>query len=490
MSGVATEKIEWRVLTTTLDPKSLKSLATMKLYYGKRLSFRSKLPAEAELPLQQFKIDYQIGNEAPVQKNPYSEIWTGPNIPASARIVKAAIVWTYPMTGERVSLWQCEIEPQQEAPEIACGNTSLRYEFDEKTNTYTLLSDAIYVDYDVPIDADNSDLTSSKSIKATLADVQGGIPFIDYASIDTKLIVYRGDEQDENVPKLKLVEGRYDATSGRFFIKIQMSRLPASGTSVRGSIDIKTEASIINRKVGVSSKSQFSSCVFAINLATNLNKSVAESDPMMETKEVSVTADVILKRQHWLSEKFKKLDFDVFYADVATVKAIHNILTPSPERTPALEVAEQECTNTDAIKKRISKRQPIPQALIDEGGSSKDCELVKQYYSALAGYEPVQQVAMLVSKAQNGKNPELLGALALRSQRVVRKDVVDLLAPIKVYSVEEAKAFVFNGTSLFDALTKQIATLDQSVIERKVMIETYELVSKSTSQKGTSTKRK
>ncbi len=113
-SGGLTENIEWRVLPTALDPKSMPSLSSLKWYYGKRLSFRAKLPNEAELPLQQFKIDYQMGNDAPVQNNAYSESFIGPHIPASARIVKAAVVWVDPMTGERVILWQREFEPQQE----------------------------------------------------------------------------------------------------------------------------------------------------------------------------------------------------------------------------------------------------------------------------------------------------------------------------------------------------------------------------------------
>jgi hypothetical protein len=112
--GGLTENIEWRVLTTALDPKSMPSLASMKLYHSKRLSLRATLPREAEIPLQQFKIDYQIDNDAPVQNNAFSESWSGPYIPASARIVKAAVVWIYPITGERVILWQREIEPQQE----------------------------------------------------------------------------------------------------------------------------------------------------------------------------------------------------------------------------------------------------------------------------------------------------------------------------------------------------------------------------------------
>lgn len=492
-AGTVKDTITWKVLPSRLDAKSMKSNSGLKLYYGKRLAFRAKLPQEAELPLQHFKIDYQFGNEEPSKNNPFSESFVGPNIPASARIVKIAVVYVYPYTNERVTLFEKQILPEQASPDIECRNAAPRYEFDEKTNSYTLWIDGMGVDYEVPIDANNSDPNASKPIRATVADVQAGIPSVEYSEPENTLRVYRGSVIDStwsaNNATFKIVENRFDAASGQFIMKIQMSGLPANGTNVRGTFAIKADASIINKKAGVSAKASYP-CILAIDIPINLNKSVADNAAIMETKHVSVPADVFLKQQPWLAEKFKKTDFNVFYADAASIEACYNALTPRPERTPALEQAEQECTNADDIKKRIVKKQPVPQALIDEGGSPHGCEVVKTYYSALANYSPVTHVALLVSKAQNGKSAELLGALALKYQRVAGKESADMLAPVKVYSVEEAKAFVVNSTSFFDMLTKQIAAFDQSVIERKVMVETSELVSKSSSSKGAPSKRK
>ena len=472
----------WKVLPTALDPKSMKSLAGMKQYYGKRLVLRTRLPREAEIPLQQFKIDYQLGNEPLVKDNPYSESWTGPNIPASARTVKAAVVWVYPLTGERVALWQRDIEPEQEAPEISCANTSLRYEFDAKANTYMLFVNGISVDYEVPIDADNSIPDASKSVKATLQNVQADVASLDYASADFGLRVYRGDEPDPtarwsaNEATFKIVESKYDAVSGSFPLKIQMRDLPASGTNVRGTIAVRVQASVVNAKAGKTEQSHSAPCVLAVDIPINTDKTIAEGAPILTTKTMTLPADVFLKHQPWLSERFKKMDFDVFYADVTTIEALHHALTPRPERTPALEQAEQECTNADEIKKRIWNKRFVPQALIDGGHSIKDCELVKEYYSALASYVPVTQVAMLVSKPKVGKPLELLGALALKSQRVAGRDVVDMMAPLKAYSSDETKNISLNGSSLFDMLVKQLTVLEQSVLERKVTVETQELI--------------
>ena len=181
----------------------------------------------------------------------------------------------------------------------------------------------------------------------------------------------------------------------------------------------------------------------------------------------------------------KYIYFDVFYTDAQTAEAMHNVLTPRPVRTPALEAAEQECENTDDIKKRIARKLPVPQVMIDDGGAPQSCELVNQFYSTLARYEPVTQVAMLVSKPKTGKSSELLGAIALKKGQ---KQEVDWLAPIKIYSVADAKMFTLNGTSLFDVLVKQISMIEQSVIERKVTFETTELV--PVSSKGSALKKR
>jgi hypothetical protein len=91
---------------------------------------------------------------------------------------------------------------------------------------------------------------------------------------------------------------------------------------------------------------------------------------------------------------------------------------------------------------------------------------------------------MLASKPKVGKPLELLGALALKSQRVAGRDVVDMIAPLKVYSADETKNISLNGTSLFDMLVKQLTALEQSVLERKVTVETQELITLQSTNKA------
>ncbi|MFY7999445.1 MAG: hypothetical protein ACOVSW_12680 [Candidatus Kapaibacteriota bacterium] len=481
-SGGKTATAIWKVLPTTLSPISMKTLAGLNLYYGKRLSLRSKLFNEAELPLQQFKIDYQFGDEPPIKDNTFSESWTGPNIPANAKKIRLAIVWIYPPTGERVSLFTKEVSPEQTPPEIICAGATVRSEFDASTNSYMLFTNSINVDYEMPMDADNKDPLSSKSIKATLQDVQAGVASLDYQDSDFQLRVYRGSEPIQTSPwtpnsaTFKLVESRYDAMSGNFPLKIQMSNLPANGTSVRGTFVVKANAGIINKQAGISAESSSPPCVFTLDIPINTNKALTDGAPILETKTVSVSADIFLKRQSWFADRMKILDFDVFAADDATVRAISNAITPRPERGDALNAAEERCTNSDEIKKRISKKLPVPQAMIDEGGSPQDCERVKAFYSVSANYTPISQVVMLVSKPKAGTPSQLLGALALVKSASGTVAEQFIASPYKIYNADELKTTNLNGTTLHTLLMQQLATIEKNIIERKVMVETTEIV--------------
>ena len=82
-----------------------------------------------------------------------------------------------------------------------------------------------------------------------------------------------------------------------------------------------------------------------------------------------------LRKMDW----YKYSNISLFEADASAMKRFKETFTPSLPRTAGLEAAEQECTNTDDIRKRISKKQPVPQSLIDEGGSPQDCEVVNLY---------------------------------------------------------------------------------------------------------------
>lgn len=289
-----TASTDLKVLPSSLDPKSMKTLAGTKLYYGKRLALRSRLLADAELPLQQFKIDYQLGNEKKNQDNPYSESWVGPNIPAAAKKVKTDIVWVYPPTGERVPLFSREATPEQTPPEISCSNAITELKSSGSVeggkggrkpsgkkpvqpNNFQIVIKGIGVDYEVPLDADNKDIAASKSVKATLGDVEPtGDAEIDYNSTDTVLRIYNGDEPDATstwtatATTFGVVVGSFDASSGAFPITIQVKDLPpkppAESRILRGTIAVKVGAKIVNRKAGASAQSTSPPCVISVNI--------------------------------------------------------------------------------------------------------------------------------------------------------------------------------------------------------------------------------
>ncbi len=286
-----TASTDLKVLQSSLDPKSMKQLAGLKLYYGKRLSLRSKMLADAELPLQQFKIDYQLGNEKKNQDNPYGESWVGPNIPAAAKKVKTDIVWIYPPTGERVPLFTKETTPEQTPPDIACTSAIAELKSGGtveskgkkpsgkkpvQPNNFQVAVKGISVDFEVPLDADNKDPNASKSVKATLGDVEPtGDAEIDYNSPETVLRIYNGDEPDAtstwtaSATNFGVISGSFDASSGAFPLTIQVKDLPPKPPSesriLRGTIAIKVGAKIVNRKAGTSAAVS-SVCVISVNI--------------------------------------------------------------------------------------------------------------------------------------------------------------------------------------------------------------------------------
>lgn len=283
-----------KVLPSQLDAKSVKTLANLKFGFGKRLIVRSALPPEAELPLQQFFIDYTLGNERTVADNPYTQQFSGPYIPASAKKVKVAVIWKYPETGERVPLFSKDIEPDQAAPDVilinpivevkSSGGTDVpkvRRSSSKKPVTpanFQLSIKGIIVDYEVPVDADNKDPQNSKSLKATVDMVEAGSDAeIDYADPNTKLVIYNGDEPDPTSSwavsgnTFFITSGVY--SEGTFPITVQVKDLPpkpsAESRILRGIVMVKVGARIVNRKAGKSSTVANTSIPVPINIPYN-----------------------------------------------------------------------------------------------------------------------------------------------------------------------------------------------------------------------------
>jgi hypothetical protein len=276
-----------RVLQSRLDAKSEKSLSNLKFSFGKRLALRSKLAPEVELPLQQFFIDYTLGNERTVADNPYSESFTGPYIPANAKKTKLQVVWKYPETGERVAIFNKEVEPTQAPPDITATSPVVDKKNEQVQkkpskskkpvvpDNFQVTVKGIQVDYEVPIDADNKDANNSKSVKAGVENVEAmGDAEIDYGNPETQLRIYNGDDVDPTATwsatgsTFYVTSGAYN--EGAFPMTIQVKDLPPKpGTetrTLRGSIVVKVGAKIKNPKNGISSAPAQTTVTIPINV--------------------------------------------------------------------------------------------------------------------------------------------------------------------------------------------------------------------------------
>lgn len=85
-------------------------------------------------------------------------------------------------------------------------------------------------------------------------------------------------------------------------------------------------------------------------------------------------------------------------ADSSLTRRFSEVITPGYPRTSALEMAEKECQNTSLIKEHIRLGKPVPQYLVDGGGSPTDCEAVKNYYTALQSLQRIRTVYILADK--------------------------------------------------------------------------------------------
>lgn len=123
--------------------------------------------------------------------------------------------------------------------------------------------------------------------------------------------------------------------------------------------------------------------------------------------------DVSLKQALLRLSNYAYSNISLFEADYSATRRLREVLTPPLPRTSALETAEQECANTEDIKKKISKGQPVSQALIDEGGSPNACETVKIYYSKMASLEQIGKVYIVTKRYTEGEKPEILGIVSI-----------------------------------------------------------------------------
>jgi hypothetical protein len=116
-------------------------------------------------------------------------------------------------------------------------------------------------------------------------------------------------------------------------------------------------------------------------------------------------------------EYYKYANVSIFEADANAMKRVKEVFTPSLQRPSSLDNAEQECTNTDEIKKRIQKKQPVPKTLIEEGGSPQDCEAVQSYYQAAASMVQIGKVYVIAERYADGQEPNILGIVSIEGPK-------------------------------------------------------------------------
>lgn len=284
---------EWRVIESPFTEPSLKSMRSAKFYFGKPFALRAKLVPELLdfyiTGTNNFRVRYQFGVESPHSLMFTPNVWSGPIVPAFAKKMNMEIVWMDTLTNFTVPLFTREITPEQTPPDILCADVlassddadALRKVPSSKKPVpppnFTINVKGISVDFEVPIDADNKDIGKSKTVRATLAEIESDTPAsIDYTSSDTRLTIFNGEEPDPKASwelssnNFKIIKGDFDPKTGTFPITIQVSNLPpkppAETRTLRGTIMVNASAKVVNKLAGISAKSQSPSCLVPISV--------------------------------------------------------------------------------------------------------------------------------------------------------------------------------------------------------------------------------
>ena len=113
---------------------------------------------------------------------------------------------------------------------------------------------------------------------------------------------------------------------------------------------------------------------------------------------------------------YAEANIALFEADAAVLQRFRLTFTPTPERTPSLETAEQECSITDDIKHRIARKQFVSEAMIEGSSSPSDCEKVRAYYQKVATMRQIGKVYVVSEQHRSEKNVQnILGVVAIEN---------------------------------------------------------------------------
>ncbi len=309
-SGTETKECVWKVLRSQLHEQNWSSISTLQCYFGCRCSLRSRLPVEAELPREQFKINVTIGDGPSMVDAAYAESWFGPRIPASAKTVRIDVVWVYPPTGERVPLLSKTMIPIQEPPELDCINAQASFANDstlrdlEKKGKISRSKErlamldssrlqeifftvkGIRMHKEVPIDADSRDPIAQKVLFAQAENVEiMRLPSIQHQSPSSNLSIsadYSGGETRPfaiTTTSTRCVDAGFLPNEKELYavVAVIVPTFPIPETRIlKGVLEFQQQIQVVNRKAGVSAPSYVTPCFVKIAIPYDRNTSKVE----------------------------------------------------------------------------------------------------------------------------------------------------------------------------------------------------------------------
>lgn len=264
MGLVNTGSVTLKVLPTSLDPTPRHNYN--KLYFGKRFTMRFRLQRESESLSQQFLIEWKLGSQKPKTPNraTFTDAWVGPYIPASAKKVQVSVIWKYPPTGEQVPLLIKEITPEQTGPDINAEKASIEPRYSADSSDVEVHIRKIFVEYEVPIDADSSD----RSIKATIANVKFGAVVLDSGTTKLKLVrdkapaeVAQKAPEQTQFCRIEFVGTEYNPDTAEILVRVRIKKpvgvelTSGQPLRVQGVLGLRASASIVNNVAGCEGRS-------------------------------------------------------------------------------------------------------------------------------------------------------------------------------------------------------------------------------------------
>lgn len=144
-----------------------------------------------------------------------------------------------------------------------------------------------------------------------------------------------------------------------------------------------------------------------------LLKHLGASIPM-----IALIPAMLLAQQDVTKSYLRRLDYykyaniSIFEANAEAIKRFREEFTPTPQKTPALEQAEQDCPTTDEIKKKLKNKQPVAKSLLEE--AQNECEMVLTYYKILNEQQSIGKVYVITEKYVDGSDPVIIGAISIQ----------------------------------------------------------------------------